>query len=200
MPAANAAAAADQEKVEALMQSIQEVGLHEPVRQAASAPAVCSHSPAAFAEAWPRLVNMCSWNQPSQLGGCQHVNIPPHSQQAGSAAAAARCPLLPQAAPQTLLLPGLQIDVLEVEGQLWGFSGCHRYEVCFRAEQLWRAFWGWGRQPPLTLQAGTPGRWGVLPAPLHTSSRASLPYGLCVPSQRLLAFRREMSSEQTSIF
>lgn len=29
---------------------------------------------------------------------------------------------------------GLQepIDVLEVEGQIWGFSGCHRYEAHVR--------------------------------------------------------------------
>jgi sulfiredoxin len=29
---------------------------------------------------------------------------------------------------------GLQepIDVLEVEGQFYGFSGCHRYEACLR--------------------------------------------------------------------
>ncbi|WP_287128054.1 sulfiredoxin [Candidatus Cyanaurora vandensis] len=29
---------------------------------------------------------------------------------------------------------GLQepIDVLEVQGQYWGFSGCHRYEACTR--------------------------------------------------------------------
>jgi len=29
---------------------------------------------------------------------------------------------------------GLQepIDILEVEGQYWGFSGCHRFEACMR--------------------------------------------------------------------
>lgn len=29
---------------------------------------------------------------------------------------------------------GLQepIDILEVEGQYWGFSGCHRFEACRR--------------------------------------------------------------------
>jgi sulfiredoxin len=27
------------------------------------------------------------------------------------------------------------IDVLEVEGQLYGFSGCHRYEACTRLGQ-----------------------------------------------------------------
>jgi sulfiredoxin len=28
-----------------------------------------------------------------------------------------------------------QIDMLEVEGQLYGFSGCHRYEACTRLGQ-----------------------------------------------------------------
>ncbi|MBC7971799.1 MAG: ParB N-terminal domain-containing protein [Verrucomicrobia bacterium] len=32
---------------------------------------------------------------------------------------------------------GLQepIDVLEVDGEYYGFSGCHRYEACSRLEQ-----------------------------------------------------------------
>jgi sulfiredoxin len=55
--------------------------------------------------------------------------------------AAIRRPLLRQNDPQkveTLMKSiqeiGLQepIDVLEVEGQYYGFSGCHRYEACTR--------------------------------------------------------------------
>jgi sulfiredoxin len=55
--------------------------------------------------------------------------------------AAIRRPLFRQNDPQkvTALMESIQeiglqepIDVLEVEGQYYGFSGCHRYEACTR--------------------------------------------------------------------
>jgi sulfiredoxin len=42
-----------------------------------------------------------------------------------------------QALMESIQQIGLQepIDVLEVEGQYYGFSGCHRYEACTRLGQ-----------------------------------------------------------------
>ena len=38
-----------------------------------------------------------------------------------------------------------QIDVLEVEGQIYGFSGCHRFEVRLASEQLPQSLSSLGR-------------------------------------------------------
>lgn len=43
-------------------------------------------------------------------------------------------PVKVQALMESIAAIGLQepIEVLEVEGQFYGFSGCHRYEACSR--------------------------------------------------------------------
>lgn len=83
-------ALADDEKVRALMDSIAEIGLQEPVRTVPAQTCVA-----------------CSFCSLHEIKEQKRI---------------AR-------ADWVLLMRVHKIDVLEVDGQYYGFSGCHRYEV-----------------------------------------------------------------------
>jgi len=86
---------ADPNKVQALAESISEIGLQVPV---------------------------CIFGTD---------NLGPLVQSRMSSSCFARHPISPRR--YDIWVRYMQIDVLEVEGQLYGFSGCHRYEVSLSA-------------------------------------------------------------------
>ena len=90
-------ALADEEKVQALMESIEEIGLQEPV----------SVEPIAL---WLLVL------RPSRAQGTFKTDE--------------------TATHLTSVWSMDQIDVLEVEGKFYGFSGCHRYEVRWLFQDL----------------------------------------------------------------